>query len=49
MIEKELLLADLQKQIKETEDEQTKVILANIISDVISGKYNIRVWWSNVG
>lgn len=44
MIEKELLLNDLQKQIKETEDEQTKVILANIISDVISGKYNIRVW-----
>jgi hypothetical protein len=44
MIEKELLIRDLQEQLRKTEDEQTKVILANIISDVISGKYNIRVW-----
>lgn len=44
MIQKDLLLQDLQKQLHNTEDDQTKVILSNLIADVLTGKFNVKVW-----
>jgi hypothetical protein len=44
MIQKDILLQDLQKQLHNAEDDQTKVILNGIIADVLSGKFNVRVW-----
>jgi hypothetical protein len=44
MIQKELILKDLQKQIHSTDDEQTKLILSSVIADILSEKYAIKIW-----
>ena len=44
MIEKELLLNDLQKQLHDTEDETKQIVLRNIIADILSNKYSVRIW-----
>jgi hypothetical protein len=44
MLEKELLLNDLQEQLKNTDNEGIKIIINNIIADVVTGKYNVRTW-----
>jgi hypothetical protein len=44
MIEKELLLIDIQRQMHESEDPNVKTALATIISEIISGTYNVRIW-----
>lgn len=44
MIEKELILRDLQNTLHTTENEQVKMIIGNVIADILSGKFNVRVW-----
>jgi hypothetical protein len=44
MVEKDLILKDLQEKLRSADDEKTKLILSEVIADLISGKYNIRVW-----
>jgi hypothetical protein len=44
MLEKELLLKDLQEQLHNADNEGIKIIINNIIADVLTGKYNVRVW-----
>lgn len=44
MIQKDLLLSELQKQVRETDNEQVKLALGAVIAEVLSGKFNIRVW-----
>lgn len=44
MLEKELLLNDLQEQLRNADNEGIKIIINNIIADVLTGKYNVRVW-----
>jgi hypothetical protein len=44
MIEKQLLLKDLQKQLHETDNDQTKVIISNLIADILTDKYSVRIW-----
>jgi hypothetical protein len=44
MIEKQLIIADLQEQIKKTDDPKTRAILAEIIGNIFTGKYSVRIW-----
>jgi hypothetical protein len=44
MLEKELLLMDLQEQLHNTDNEGIKIIINNIIADIISNKYAPRIW-----
>lgn len=44
MIEKELLLQELQTKLHNTEDNQVKIILNELIYKVADGQFNIRVW-----
>ncbi|MED3562351.1 hypothetical protein [Bacillus xiapuensis] len=44
MLEKELLLAELQEKLHNTKDDQTKMLLNELIGNITSGVYNIRVW-----
>ena len=44
MIEKQLLLIDLQEQLKAAQNDLTKAVLQHIIADVLSDKYNVRTW-----
>jgi hypothetical protein len=44
MLEKELLLKELQTKLHATEDEQTKILINELIWNISSGKYNVRVW-----
>jgi hypothetical protein len=44
MIEKELILRDLQNTLHNTDNEQVKLVIGNVIADVLSGKFDIRIW-----
>jgi hypothetical protein len=44
VIEKELLLIDLQKQLHNVDNEEVKMMLQNLIADVLSEKYAPRIW-----
>lgn len=44
MIDKQLILNDLQKQMREAEDSTVKVTIAAIISEIVGGTYDARIW-----
>jgi hypothetical protein len=44
MIEKELLLKELQTKLHNSEDDQVKLLLNELIGKVADGQFNIRVW-----
>jgi hypothetical protein len=44
MIEKELILTHLQKQLHNTDNAVEKEILQNLIGDILSGEFNVRTW-----
>jgi hypothetical protein len=44
MIEKELILRDLQEQLHNATDETVKTVLQGLIADILSDRYNVRVW-----
>jgi hypothetical protein len=43
-MEKELILIDLQKQLHESDNPEVKMMLNNIISNILTNKYNVRIW-----
>lgn len=47
MIEKELILVDLQRQMHESEDTNVKYAIAEIISEIIGHTYDVRIWWAD--
>lgn len=44
MVQKELLLQELQEKLHSTEDEQIKILLNELIYKVADGQFNVRVW-----
>jgi hypothetical protein len=44
MIEKELIITDIQKQIFETTDLNTKAALEKLLMNIDNGQYNVRIW-----
>jgi hypothetical protein len=44
MVQKDLLIQELQKQLHNTENTETKVLLNSLIADVLTGKFNVKVW-----
>jgi hypothetical protein len=44
MIQKELLLKELQTKLHNTEDDQIKIVLNELIYNIADGKYNVKVW-----
>jgi hypothetical protein len=44
MIEKELLLKELQSKLHNTEDGQIKILLNELIYKITDGQFNVRVW-----
>lgn len=44
MIEKELLLLSLQERLNEETNADKRLLLQAIISDVLSNKFQVRIW-----
>lgn len=43
-MQKELILADLQEQLRNAEDDHVKVLINELIYKITDGQYNVRVW-----
>jgi hypothetical protein len=44
MIQKELLLKELQIQLHNATNDETKILLNGLIYEIADGHFNIRVW-----
>lgn len=44
MIEKKLIIADIDKLILETNDQPTIAALEILLQNILNEKYNVRIW-----